>query len=72
MNEQQKPVRLCGLWKNTSKDGKTYLSGNLGFGKLLIFPNDKKSENGPDYTLMIAEKPQQQGAPRITEDDIPF
>lgn len=49
-------IELTGLWKNTSKDGKTYLSGKLSFAKVVILPNDfKKNSNDPDFYLCIAE-----------------
>jgi hypothetical protein len=38
-------VRLTGLWKNTGKDGKTYLSGNpSGMTRLLVLPNTHKQQ----------------------------
>jgi len=47
-------ISLTGLWKNEDKD---YLSGTLGFGKIYIFKNkNKKSENSPDYNLVIASR----------------
>ena len=53
-------VRLCGLWKNESKDGGTYYSGSLSPGvKLLVFKNGFKKENrDPDLIayLVPAEK----------------
>ena len=79
MNES-KPINLFGLWKNTSKDGNEYLSGNIGFGRLLVFPNTRKSKDtDPDYRLVIAERPQQdrqQGhqpqTPQDADGDVPF
>lgn len=49
-------VRLSGLWKNTGKDGKTFLSGTLNPGaKLLVMPNTyKKKETDPDYFAYFA------------------
>lgn len=50
-------VKLTGLWKNTSKDGKTFLSGSLGGVKVLVFPNAyKKADADPDYNLFFAPK----------------
>jgi uncharacterized protein (DUF736 family) len=48
-------TRLTGLWKNTGKDGKTYLSGNLsGAARLLILPNThKRGEKDPDYHVYV-------------------
>lgn len=49
-------VKLTGLWKNASKDGKTYLSGTVNSGaKLLVMPNTfKKKDSEPDYYAYIA------------------
>jgi len=50
-------VKLTGLWKNTDKEGKIYLSGSLGGVKVLVFPNAfKKAEKDPDYNLFFAPK----------------
>ena len=70
-------INICGLWKNTSKDGKEYFSGNIGNAKILIFPNDKRgNEKAPDYQLVIAEKskntPNNSKQTDQTKDDLPF
>ena len=50
-------MKLTGLWKSKTKDGKTYLSGNLGNIKVLVFTNDyKKKDSDPDYNLFFAPK----------------
>jgi len=50
-------VKLTGLWKNTSKDGKPYLSGSLGAVRILVFPNEyKKGEKDPGFTLFLSPK----------------
>lgn len=50
-------IKLTGLWKNKNKDGKTYLTGGLGAGRIVIFPNKfKKTENHPDYFVYFSEK----------------
>ena len=50
-------IRLTGLWKETAKDGKTYLSGTLGAVKVLVFANEKKAKDGdPDYNLVLAPR----------------
>jgi len=49
-------VKLTGLWKNTSKSGKTYYSGRLGMAKLLVFENNnKRSNKDPDLTIYLTE-----------------
>ena len=50
-------LKLTGLWKNTSKDGKPFLSGTLGGVKVLVFPNEfKKGEKDPDFNLILSPK----------------
>ncbi|MFH1785398.1 MAG: hypothetical protein ABH842_03135 [Candidatus Micrarchaeota archaeon] len=34
---------IGGMWKNISKNGKTFYTLRIGQLKLLVFPNDKKS-----------------------------
>lgn len=57
MADDGKLINVCGLWKNESKSGSTYLSGSLGGVQVLVFPvKEKRSDRSPDYTLCIAEK----------------
>jgi len=68
-------IPLCGLWKNETQGGLKYLSGTLGGGKLLIFPNGfKTSENSPDYNLYLAkrEAKKEVPVPNPEADDAPF
>ena len=48
-------ITICGLWKNETKEGRKYLSGSLGGIKILVFPNEKKTDRQPDYNIVIAE-----------------
>jgi aryl-phospho-beta-D-glucosidase BglC (GH1 family) len=49
-------VRLGGLWKNQTKDGKTYLAGTFGGARVLIFPNGfKEKDTDPDFILNLAQ-----------------
>jgi len=69
-------VRIGGLWLNTTRDGKTYMAGNLGQARLLVYKNDyKRGENDPDYVMYIAAR-QQQSEPEAEATDeqeqIPF
>lgn len=50
-------IRISGLWKNQSKNGITYLKGNLSpVASLLIMPNDyKKTDRDPDYFLYMTQ-----------------
>lgn len=57
-------IRLTGLWKNTSKDGKPFLSGSLGGVKVLVFPNEhKKGEKDPDFNLVLAPREEREKKP---------
>lgn len=74
---ESKLIKIGGLWINKSKDGKTtYLSGNFGFAKILVFKNDKRNDKDPDYSMMIAEKPkpepEENGNRQAPDDDVPF
>lgn len=69
MEEKSNIVSVCGLWKNTTPDGRTYLSGSIGFAKMLIFPVRNQKEGGPQFTLCIAEK--QERSEAASQDD-PF
>jgi hypothetical protein len=68
---------VCGLWKQQSKDGTTYLSGVLGNVKIMVFQNRNKTSNrAPDYTLCLAPRAEKKQAnsnePPPPEDDVPF
>lgn len=56
--EDNKPLyEICALWKNETKNGDMYLSGNLGNSKILILKNKNKTEDRqPDYRVLIAGK----------------
>jgi hypothetical protein len=49
-------IKLGGLWRNRTRNGKEYLSGNLTHDSMLqIWPNNHKREgkSDPDYNLYI-------------------
>ena len=49
-------IRLGGLWKNESKDGKGYLAGTFGGARVMVFPNGyKEKENDPDYVICLSQ-----------------
>jgi len=52
-----KKIKIMSLWKNTTKDGDTFLSGNFGNGrKVMIFKNTfKKTERDPDFNVFVCE-----------------
>lgn len=66
-------VKLTGLWKNTSKDGKAYLSGSLGGVRVLVFPNEyKKGEKDPDFNLFLSPKEEAKSTAADTKTLDPF
>lgn len=69
-------IKLTSLWKNKTKDGNTYLKGNIGEATILIFTNkEKKNENSPDFFMFLAEKQKPEDKKPETEqpkDSIPF
>lgn len=53
-----KMIKISGLWKNDSKTGSQYLSGNVnGNCRYLILPNSYKKDgsNEPDFVLYMTE-----------------
>lgn len=66
-------INLTGLWINESKNGDTYLAGNIGAAKLMVFKNNRKQEGSkqPDYYVTLApyEPKEKKDAPA---SDIPF
>ena len=72
-------INATGLWVHKTKDGKSYMSGNLGGLRVMIFKNEHKTNpKHPDYRLVVAEnKPKdanQTKAKQIEDqdDDMPF
>lgn len=50
-------IQVCGLWKGTDKNGKTFLSGSLGNVRVMIFLNAfKADEKHPDYRMYVSER----------------
>jgi len=68
-------IQLSALWKKDSKNGRTYYTGKLGDGRLLLFKNDKKQdEKQPDLILYIVAEEKRNGKekPSTREDGVPF
>ena len=65
-------VRIGGLWKNKTKDGKPYLGGSFGGARLMVFQNGyKEKDSDPDYVLCIAQaQKKEKEAPE--KEEIPF
>ena len=51
-------VKVTGLWKGQTRDGKEMLSGNLsGSARVVIFENSYKEQDGekaPDFIMYIS------------------
>lgn len=81
-NAAQPMIQLSGLWKQESKSGKGYYSGNLGPNiQLQLWPNKYKQEGDkrPDLLLYIVKKEVKKrppDEPRESEDpggdEVPF
>lgn len=56
-------IKLTGLWKQETRDGQDYLSGQMLPGaKLLIFPNSYKNKPGdPDFVCYLAATNKENG-----------
>lgn len=50
-------VKLCGLWANVSRSGKTYFTGKLNRNvRVVIFENNnRQSDKDPTHTLHIRQ-----------------
>lgn len=49
-------IRLTGLWKSETKEGKTMLKGKLNKLNILILPNtNKNNDSQPDYSVYISD-----------------
>lgn len=50
-------VKMSGLWKSTTKDGTTYLSGSSGGQRWSIWPNGYREENdkAPTHILYVEQ-----------------
>lgn len=73
-NDNNGMIRLGGLWKNETKDGKTYLAGSFGGARLMIFPNGyKDKDSDPDYVVTMAQaQPKKDKAEDKKSNDIDF
>ncbi len=54
-NQGGEILTLCGLWANTSKAGNRYMSGRLGFAKIMVFEVKQPKPNGPTHRLCVTE-----------------
>lgn len=76
--EGQARIQLSGLWKQESKSGKVYYSGNLGTAQLQLWPNKYKEEgdNRPNMILYLVSRPRKPKPAEVQEtrsdDEVPF
>ncbi len=51
--------KIGALWSKKASDSKDYLTGVIsdlrGDIQIVLFKNDKKSENQPDYDILLSE-----------------
>ncbi len=73
--------KIGGLWLKKKKDGKSFFSGSINFAndekmQILIFKNDYKQGNQPDYNIFEGEPREKSPEPveekESTEGIIPF
>lgn len=60
-------IRLTGLWRNEGRDGRPYMAGSLGGGRLVVFPNERKERDAdPDFVVYLvpAERREEGGGSR--------
>ncbi len=67
----EKRESIGALWIQKSKDGKTYLSGNIQGQKVVVFKNDMKKdgEKYPDYRVYLK---MDNGNWKKDDSDVPF
>lgn len=53
-------IKATGLWLKKNKNGKSFMIGNLGAVTVMIFKNENKVGNQPDYEMVLAESKQQE------------
>lgn len=67
-------IPISGLWKNSSQNGDTYLTGYLGQSKLIAFKNRYKEspeDKKPDYILYVTKgKKKEQAQENLVDDDL--
>lgn len=51
--------KIFSVWKNTSKNGKTYYSGKLGDLQIIGFENIKENEKQPDIVFYVSDEKQE-------------
>lgn len=68
--------KVTGLWLNKDSKGNSYMSGNIGGIRVIIFKNDYKEEgdNQPEYEMFFAEQKKKETLKEKSDfdDDIPF
>ena len=62
--------RVFSIWKNKSKNGKTYYTGKLGDLSLIGFNNIKENERQPDVTFYVREEKKKKDNTTIRTEEI--
>ena len=63
INKPMARRKIGALWSRKTSDGKEYLTGVIsdlrGDIQIVVFRNDKKTENQPDYDILLSESKQE-------------
>ena len=55
-------VRIGGVWKRKTRDGRVYYAGKMNNNlKILVFEVNKKNENQPDLEIFFAPVEREEG-----------
>ena len=46
---------LTGLWRNTSREGKTYWTGRLGGLRVMMFRNESTNPKAPEFNVVLGK-----------------
>ena len=53
-------IEIFALWKNTSKNGDTYLTGKMGNARVIVLKNNfKDADNQSDYRVFVSKNEQE-------------
>ena len=56
MADDKKGVRFLSLWRNTSKSGLEYFTGNQGGLRFVMFHNKSDNEKAPAFSIFVEER----------------
>jgi hypothetical protein len=65
-------IKVGALWLQKDKNGKTYMSGNVGETKIVVFKNNYKKEDKHQDYLIYEKTGRKEETPPPEEEQIPF